>query len=68
MPSVLHQGSTIAIWQTFDRPNQKMARLHEDLKILNDRVVDLETICSSDDFNVQKRFKQMESNDSFRSS
>ena len=56
-------GSTAVVWRNSGERNSKVSELTNSVSKLQHRVVDLETICSSEDFNIHKKFKQLESRD-----
>ena len=49
--------STVAVWRS---GNQKVVELSNNFQQIEQRVRDLETICSSDDFDLNAQFKQPE--------
>ena len=49
--------STVAIWRS---DNKKSVESFKDFQQLEQRVRDLETICSSEDFDTIKQFKQLD--------
>ncbi len=53
--------STAVVWRNPIHQNDSMVNLNHNLKELTGRVEDLETICSSDNFNASKQFKQIDS-------
>ncbi|MBV9387969.1 MAG: hypothetical protein JOZ78_16220 [Chroococcidiopsidaceae cyanobacterium CP_BM_ER_R8_30] len=55
-------GGTAVVWRS-DR-NRNTFKLTNDISQLQQRIVDLETICSSDEINLQKKLEQVESRDS----
>ncbi len=55
--------STVAVWRKSAERNGKISELTNSVSKLQQRVIDLETICSTDDLNLQNKFKQLESID-----
>ncbi len=51
-------ATTVTIWRS---DNQKAVELSSNLQQMEQRIRDLETICSSEDFDAQKKFKQLDS-------
>jgi len=58
-------GSTAIVWRSPKKhqPSGNMPELMNSVKQLNERVGNLEVICSSNEFDIQKRLKQLESRD-----
>jgi len=58
-------GSTAVVWRSSKKHPQSgnMPELMNSVKQLNERVGNLEVICSSNEFDIQKRLKQLESRD-----
>jgi hypothetical protein len=58
-------GSTAVVWRSSKKHQQSgnMPELMNSVKQLNERVGNLEVICSSNEFDIQKRLKQLESRD-----
>ncbi|MDF5719217.1 MAG: hypothetical protein PUP91_01735 [Rhizonema sp. PD37] len=52
-------GGTVVVWRTKSHRNGEIFELMNNVSELRQRVVDLETICSSDDFEIQKKLKQL---------
>ena len=50
-------ASTVAIWRS---DNQKAVESSSNLQQMEQRIRDLETICSRENFDVQKKFKKLE--------
>ena len=57
-------GSTLMVWRPPQRRIQQLPEQMTTFQALEQRVKNLETICSSPDFDLQKSLKQMESKDS----
>lgn len=58
-------GSTAVVWRSSKKHQHSgnMPELMNTVKQLNQRVGNLEVICSSNEFDIQKRLKQLESRD-----
>lgn len=52
-------GGTVVVWRTKSNRNSEIFELKNNVSELRQRVVDLETICSSDEFELQKKLKQL---------
>lgn len=56
-------GSTIVIWRPFQGRDQYLLDQVTNLQTLEQRVKNLETICSSPEFELQQSVKQLETKD-----
>ncbi|MBE9127765.1 MULTISPECIES: hypothetical protein [unclassified Coleofasciculus] len=56
-------GGTAVVWRSASQQSRDALELTSNVKQLNERVGTLETICSSDELDIQKRLKQLESRD-----
>ena len=56
-------GVTAVVWVSSDRQTRKISNLTNSVQLLEQRIVDLETICSSDEFSISQKLKQIESKD-----
>ena len=56
-------GGTAVVWVSSDLQTRKISNLTNNVQLLEQRMVDLETICSSDEFKISQKFKQIESKD-----
>ncbi len=54
-------GGTVGVWRPSNRQPKKIAELTESIHTLEQRIVDLEAICSSQDILIEQKFKQLES-------
>ena len=54
-------GSTLMVWRPVQRRTQTLPEQIANLQTLEQRVKNLETICSSPEFDLQKSLKQVES-------
>ncbi|WP_414565582.1 MULTISPECIES: hypothetical protein [unclassified Anabaena] len=52
--------STVAIWRSDDKKSKSHYLPPQQLEMLQQRVADLETIVSSDEFDLQMKIKQLE--------
>lgn len=56
-------GGTVAVWSSSSQEYKKISELNNTVKQLKERVETLEAICSSNEFDIQKKFKELESRD-----
>lgn len=56
-------GGTAAIWLSPDKQQQQANRLTQTVQSLEERVINLETICSSVDFDLQKSLSGTQKSD-----
>ena len=56
-------GSTLMVWRPPQRRSQQLPEQMANFQTLEQRVKNLETICSSPEFDLQKALKQIESKD-----
>lgn len=56
-------GGTLAVWHSGKLESAKFSQLTSTLKQLNERVITLEAICSSNELEIQQRFKELEPKD-----
>ncbi|BAY15776.1 hypothetical protein NIES21_15950 [Anabaenopsis circularis NIES-21] len=54
---------TIAIWRADDKKSKAASLQPQQLKLLEQRIANLETIVSNEEFDLQKKIKQLESSD-----
>ncbi len=55
-------GSTISVWKNSTKSNlNKITQFQEKFATLETRIIDLETICSSQEFDAEQKFKKLES-------
>lgn len=55
--------ATVAIWRRYDRHTINSVALANNVKDLEQRVANLEVICSNEELNFQDKLKQLESKD-----
>lgn len=54
-------GSTVSVWRSARRSDfHKITDSQDRLAAIESRIIDLETICSSPEFDQEQRFKQLE--------
>ncbi|BBD60146.1 hypothetical protein NIES2109_29410 [Nostoc sp. HK-01] len=56
-------AGTIAIWRADDKKSKAASLQPQQLKLLEQRIANLETIVSNEEFDLQKKIKQLESSD-----
>lgn len=56
-------GGTLAVWRSFQRESATVSQLKSTMKQLNERVITLEAICSSNELEIQQRFQELEPKD-----
>jgi hypothetical protein len=56
-------GGTLAVWHSAERESAKFSQLKSTVKQLNERVITLEAICSSNELEIQRRFQELEPKD-----
>ncbi|KAB8317413.1 hypothetical protein SD81_019115 [Tolypothrix campylonemoides VB511288] len=54
---------TAAVWRSDDKKSKSNYLAQQKIEILEQRIADLETIVSSDDFDLQMKLKQLEQGD-----
>lgn len=54
-------GSIVAIWHIYRRQIKRMSELKHNVQVLNRRIMALEAIFTSNELNIQKNFKRIES-------
>ncbi|MBD2770622.1 hypothetical protein [Iningainema tapete] len=52
---------TVAVWRSDDRKSKSNYLPQQQVELLEQRIANLETIISSNDFDLQMKFKQMDS-------
>jgi hypothetical protein len=52
--------STVAVWRSGDRSKEKIEKLIDRVRVLEQRTIDLETICSSEELDIANKIKQLE--------
>lgn len=57
--------STVAVWRSDDKKSPSKSLSGQSIKILEQRIANLETIVSSEEFDLHKKIKQLESNDAY---
>ncbi|MCL1469326.1 hypothetical protein [Argonema antarcticum] len=64
LPLAVISGATIGtvvVWRDSERGNKRNAELINNAKKLEERVANLEIICSNEELDLRKRLKQLES-------
>lgn len=54
---------TVVVWKSSGRRSRNISDLTNSVQLLNERIVNLEAICSSGESDVQNRLKQLELRD-----
>ena len=54
---------TVAVWRSSDSRSRSSSLLTNSIKTLEERVANLETICSHQELDLQRKIKQLESED-----
>ena len=60
-------GSTVIVWRSRDEQRREIDELTNQFRLIQERVIDLETICSTQELDIGKKFEQLEPKDRHRS-
>lgn len=59
--------STVVAWRSGSRQKGEIDELTNNFRTIQERVIDLETICSAQELEINKKFEQLEPTDQHRS-
>lgn len=59
-------GSTVAVWRSGNRQRGEITELTNKFRVIQERIVDLETICSAQELEIGKKFEELEPKDRHR--
>ena len=60
-------GSTVVVWLSGGHYRRKIDELSNKLQVIQERVIDLETIRSTQELEIEKKFKELEPKDKHHS-